>query len=189
MSTSSKINANHRERWGYSFQWTDEHLPQEEIDQLRSHYDELGSNVLEELQAIVAEAKVELLAEAPSPAKPDLYTVLKDHHEDDGILEEFWNELHSVPDFVDWKQIERAQRFFARYAVANSTAFALQGFIRENSVGSHEHCAPSFVMLTNTVGVARYHRSLRSNWRLCHQELTIPCHRNFHMAHSSHQLP
>lgn len=135
MSLKTKKNENHRERWGYSFQWTDKHLPREEIDILRAHYDELGSAALERLQAIVAQTKVDTTTAGAHPStKPDLYTVLSEHHKEDEILEKFWDELHSVPEWVDWKQLERAQKFFARYAVANSTAFALQGFIRENSV-------------------------------------------------------
>ncbi|KAG4431768.1 hypothetical protein IFR05_012744 [Cadophora sp. M221] len=118
---------NHRERWGYSFEWTDKHLPADEVAALRSHVDELGSAAFEKLQALAGGK------EKGCPIRPELYTILRDHHQEDETLEAFWQELHSVPDWVDWNQIERAQRFFARYALANSTAFALQGFIRENS--------------------------------------------------------
>jgi len=125
---------NHRERWGYSFEWTDKHLPAEEIAALRSHVDELGSAAFEKLQALTGGG------DKKCPIRPELYTILRDHHQEDPTLESFWQELHSVPDWVDWTQIERAQRFFARYALANSTAFALQGFIRENSVRSTLIC-------------------------------------------------
>lgn len=137
MLSSSKTDPNHRERWGYSFQWTDKHLPQEEIAALRAHYDELGSAALEKLQAIIGRKNIEINGGANCPFKPELYAILKEHHKEDEVLEQFWAELHSVPVWVDWEQIERAQKFFGRYALANSTAFALQGFIRENSVGFH----------------------------------------------------
>lgn len=131
---SSKTDANYRKRWGYSFQWTDKHLAPEEIAALRSHYDEIGSTALEKLQAIIARTKTDSKREVNCPFRPELYTVFKKHHHEDEVLQQFWDEVHSVPEWVDWEQIERAQKFFARYALANSTAFALQGFIRENSV-------------------------------------------------------
>lgn len=123
----------YRERWGYSFKWTNDHLSDTEIKSLRAHHDELGSAALEKLQAIAAREKTES-GVAISPFKLDMYTILKEHHDEDDTLTELWNELHTIPDWVDLKQIERGQRFFGRYALANSTAFALQGFIRENSV-------------------------------------------------------
>jgi hypothetical protein len=118
-------NENDRERWGYKFRWTEKHLPQKEIEELRSHVDDLGSAALEKLQAIVKESNFS--------SKPDLYTILRANHEDE-TLSRFWSEVHSVPDWVDWSQIERGQKSFSRYALANGTALALQGFIRENSV-------------------------------------------------------
>ena len=96
----------------------------------------LGSVALERLQAIVSKQKADNPEGKSSPARPDYYTILRDNHLDDEVLERFWDELHSVPAWVDWEQIERAQKFFGRYAVANSAAFALQGFVRENSVSS-----------------------------------------------------
>ena len=147
MLSNTKTDPNYRERWGYSFQWTDKHLAQKEIAALRAQYDELGSAALERLQAIIARVKPESKREVNCPFKPELYTVLKEHHHEDEVLQAFWDELHSIPDWVDWKQIERAQKFFARYALANSTAFALQGFIRENSVGLHPHLDRLFVLI------------------------------------------
>jgi hypothetical protein len=41
-----------------------------------------------------------------------------------------------VPDWVDWAQLERGQRFFYRYAAANIVGFALQGFLGENTAAS-----------------------------------------------------
>jgi hypothetical protein len=145
---SSKTDANYRKRWGYSFQWTDKHLAPEEIAALRSHYDELGSTALEKLQAIIARTKTDTKREANCPFRPELYTIFKKHHHEDEVLQQFWDEVHSVPEWVDWEQIERGQKFFARYALANSTAFALQGFIRENSVRFHTPSIISFVLRT-----------------------------------------
>lgn len=186
MLSSSKTDPNYRERWGYAFQWTDKHVPQEEIAKLRAHYDELGSAALEKLQAIVARKKVETKGGPNCPFKPELYTVLKEHYHEAEVLQKFWDELHSVPDWVDWEQIERAQKFFARYALANSTAFALQGFIRENSVILH--ILLSILCTDWVVGLPRNRRSIRSHWWLRYQEPAVTGHRDIHLGHPSHNF-
>lgn len=122
-----------RERWGYSFRLTDDHLSDDEVQSLRAHYDELGSAVLEKLQAVVACEKAESGHSNPT-VKTDMYMVLEKHHDEDETLSKFWKEAQSIPDWVDLAQIERGQKFFARYAMANCMGLAIQGFIRENSV-------------------------------------------------------
>ena len=127
-----------RTKWTYSFQWTDKHPSREETDPLRYKYDELGSAALERLQKISVQKSGEKdTSQGPRP-KLDLYALLRDNHELDPVLQEFWNELHTVPDWVDWKQLERGQEFFYRYAAANLTGFALQGFVGENSVSCQQ---------------------------------------------------
>lgn len=122
-------------KWNYTFQWTDKHLPRHETDPLRYKYDELGAAALEKLQKISAENKKSKDPQR-APERLDLYALLRDNHETDKVLQKFWDELHTVPDWVDWEQIARGQKFFYRYAVANLTGFALQGFVGENSVRS-----------------------------------------------------
>ncbi|KAJ5760956.1 hypothetical protein N7520_008112 [Penicillium odoratum] len=58
-----------------------------------------------------------------------MYAVLKEHHEEDSVLQRLWEELNSIPDWVDWTQIERGQEFFYRYLVPNLTGLALQGVL------------------------------------------------------------
>lgn len=135
MSSDIKTGATCK-NWGYSFKWTDNHLSKEERDALRKSHDNLGSDALEKLQAIAARTKTEYVKGALPVKKPDMYTILCDNHEEDEVLKQFWDELHFVPEWVDWKQIERGQKFFARHAIANITVFALQGFIRDNTVSS-----------------------------------------------------
>lgn len=62
-----------------------------------------------------------------------MYAVLRDYHDQDDVLNRLWNEVHTVPDWVDWAQIERGQKFFYRYAPANLMGFMLQAFVGENS--------------------------------------------------------
>jgi hypothetical protein len=138
-STSSSSDSSPRveetiSKWGYSFRWTDSHLAQETIKVLRQEYDILGAAALERIQAVRAALLEENKAKGTSPPPNDLYILLRDHHDKDETLFQFWDELHTVPDWVDWDQLERGQRFFYRYAIANIVGFALQGFMAENSV-------------------------------------------------------
>ena len=103
----------------------------EEMYPLRYKYDELGANALAKLQQISSQRVT--TKDCPVP-RLDLYAVLRDNHASDPVLSDFWTHLHTVPEWVDWEQIQRGQKVFYRYAVANLTGFALQGFVGENSV-------------------------------------------------------
>ncbi|KAI1428993.1 hypothetical protein F5Y12DRAFT_782244 [Xylaria sp. FL1777] len=116
----------------YVFKWTELHLPRWKTDPLRYEYDTIGERALEKLQAI---AKQKGFSDDPRK-RPDLHQLLADNHASDHDLREFWTYLHTVPDWVDWDQLERGQRFFYRYAAANLMGFALQGFVGENSAAS-----------------------------------------------------
>lgn len=65
--------------------------------------------------------------------KPDLCVLLRDHHQEDEVLDNFWTHLGTVPDWVDWEQIERGQRVFNRYSLPILASLALKTFIRENA--------------------------------------------------------
>ncbi|KAL6857321.1 hypothetical protein J3F83DRAFT_751233 [Trichoderma novae-zelandiae] len=118
----------------YTFQWTDLHLPREKTDPLRHEYDTLGHGAVKRLQQIAREKKGEASVKPTlCPGGFDMYAALRDHHAEDAALDQLWNEVHSVPDWVDWPQIERGQKFFYRYAPANLMGFMLQAFVGENS--------------------------------------------------------
>lgn len=68
--------------------------------------------------------------------KHDLFSILQAGAKRDPILAQFWSDVNSVPDWVDWPQLERGQRVFHRYILASITGFILQGFIGENSAAS-----------------------------------------------------
>ncbi|KAI1756100.1 hypothetical protein F4782DRAFT_550034 [Xylaria castorea] len=116
----------------YSFEWTKLHLPRSKTDPLRYEYDTVAAKALHQLHAI---AKKKGYSDDPRK-RPDLYQLLVDNHESHDDLEVFWKQLHTVPEWVDWGQLERGQRFFYRYAAANLMGFALQGFVGENSAAS-----------------------------------------------------
>jgi hypothetical protein len=117
-------------KWDYSFPWTTEHISLNNLKPLRQEYDVLGSVALERLQAIAREK-----GETPNK-RIDYYEILRENHSKDEVLGRFWKEVQNVPEWVDWEQIERGQRFFYRYLPGNVIGFGLQGFLGENSVQS-----------------------------------------------------
>ncbi|KAL7916631.1 hypothetical protein GGI35DRAFT_47460 [Trichoderma velutinum] len=118
----------------YTFQWTGFHLPREKTDPLRHEHDTLGHDAVKKLQQIAREIKGDASVKPTlCPGGFDRYAVLRDHHTEDETLDRFWKEAHTVPDWVDWEQIERGQNFFYRYAAANMMGFLLQAFFGENS--------------------------------------------------------
>ena len=118
----------------YSFQWTDLHPSPSDLHPLRYQYDELGSKVVNKLQEIAAQTKEKQSGHQGEYV--DLYALLRDHHSEHEVLTRFWNEVYAVPEWVDWEQLRRGQRFFYRYAPANIMGFALQGFMGENSAAA-----------------------------------------------------
>jgi hypothetical protein len=121
----------------YTFQWTDLHLPRSKTDPLRDEYDVLGSQTVSKLQALAQKRSETLTNEnKQSRRKIDFYEVLQENYNTDNVLSAFWQEVHSVPSWVDWEQLERGQKFFYRYALANLMGFAFQGFVGENSAAS-----------------------------------------------------
>ncbi|KAE8396199.1 hypothetical protein BDV23DRAFT_192113 [Aspergillus alliaceus] len=129
-------SSDHISKWGYTFAFTSDHLSMEKTESLRQQYDTLGAAALERLQSIRSSLVDQGKANGTSPPSGDLYTILREHHGEDEVLTQFWNETHTVPDWVDWEQLERGQRFFHRYMIANLVGFALQGFVAENSAAS-----------------------------------------------------
>lgn len=121
---------------GHSFEWTENHLTPEQLMPLRQEGDDLALAVVEKLLAIVEAQQTEKGAK-----RPDLYTLLKENYANDATLTEFWNETHTVPEWVDWEEIERGQAFLYRYLAPNITGIVLQGCLGENAVCFILHCS------------------------------------------------
>jgi hypothetical protein len=108
---------NSRYAWGYNFQWTPQHMTPEEMDPLKYSYDVLGEKCLERLDTISPPNPAEQLprnrsrpiASAKPPVKRDLYALLRDHASEDETLGQLWDEVNTIPDWVDWDQIARGQ--------------------------------------------------------------------------------
>lgn len=134
MATPNPNIGDHINKWGYSFVWTADHIPREQTDPLQYESDKLGDKALAKLLEIqAANRETEKGTGGKLPCR-DLYALLRDHHDADEVLQELWDEVHSVPSWVDWRKIERGQKYFSRYAIANLMGFGLQGFVAENAV-------------------------------------------------------
>lgn len=127
----ARDDENTRHVWGYTFQWTPEHLSSEEMHPLKYSYDIIGENALNALDEIsppatgeLPRAKSRVLAKEGAEVKPkrDLYAIMTDYKEEDSRLKELWDEVNTVPDWVDWDQIGRGQDVFYRYGGVALTA-------------------------------------------------------------------
>jgi hypothetical protein len=103
----------------------------EEMHPLKYSYDVLGEECLNRLDAISPPTTGELprsrsrtpgKASAEPPPKRDLYALLRDHAPEDEKLGELWEEVNTIPDWVDWDQIARGQDVFYRYGGVALTA-------------------------------------------------------------------
>lgn len=136
----SKPQRNWRDVWGYRFEWTSEHLTPEDLRPMISTYDVLGSECLDRLDSISPpeppprpgekEEKEAGGGEATGSGsgsgsgpdeksnhgpRRDLFALLREHAGSDDKLGELWSQVNTVPDWVDWDQIERGQQVFYRY--------------------------------------------------------------------------
>jgi hypothetical protein len=130
---------NTRHAWGYRFQWTPEHFTPEQMHPMKYSYDVLGEEALNALDRISPPLSSELPRnqnrakggkDKSKPAR-DLYALLKKHHKEDEKLEELWEEVNAVPDWVDWEQISRGQEVFYRYGGVALTAVCFSFVLKE----------------------------------------------------------
>ncbi|KAK1987879.1 tat pathway signal sequence [Colletotrichum cereale] len=123
-----------RSVWDYWFKWTDQHLTGDELRPMIYTYDELGAKALDRLDEISPPEKPappnEKTDAVPGP-KPhrDLYALLRDNAGSDEILGKLWTEVNTIPDWVDWAQIERGQEVFLRYAGPAIFALTFQSLV------------------------------------------------------------
>lgn len=93
--------------YGHDFKWTSLHKSAAELDRMVFTYDKLATDTVDYLQ------------EHAPPAKDqhgrDLFKLLKEQAKDGGVAGELWDQINTVPDWVDWEQIDRGQKVFWRY--------------------------------------------------------------------------
>ena len=134
---------NTRSAWGYVFEWTDEHITLEASEPLKHSYDTLGDTCLDILNELSPPASRSVLprnrerAEEQEQKEPagnatptrDLYAILRDNADQNDTLKQLWTQVNTVPDWVDWEQIQRGQDAFYRYGGAAITGLAFQSLL------------------------------------------------------------
>lgn len=106
--------------WDYEFDWTEEHLTPEQLRPLMFSYDVLATESVDRFDELVPSLPLRVQRTKSSrPAEcphSDFYGILKEHTSSDPTLQRLWDEVNTVPPWVDWAQIERGQKVFYRYA-------------------------------------------------------------------------
>lgn len=133
--------------WGYTFQITPDHLTLEQAHPLKFSYDVLGEECYDILKQISPQETPLSESVPPKPQhpqtpgetvpreekrpnpKPDLYAIFRDNHEKHPKLQQLWDEVTTIPDWVDWDQIARGQDIFYRYGGATMTGLAYQSLL------------------------------------------------------------
>ncbi|KAF2199162.1 hypothetical protein GQ43DRAFT_457344 [Delitschia confertaspora ATCC 74209] len=139
---------NTRYCWGYQFEWTPDHLTVEQSEPLKHSYDVLGEECLDILNKIsppengslprsnnqqkpnppVQGTEEEKKESLPLP-KRDLYALLQEHQATNPKLSQLWEQVNTIPEWVDWAQIERGQDVFYRYGGPALTGLTYQSLL------------------------------------------------------------
>lgn len=114
VTTNKKGNRVVYHYWDYSFEWTPQHRPGSELEPWIRTCDTLADEANEVLDSLPASSE--------DPTKRDRYALLRDNHAQDSKLEELWNQINTVPEWVDWEQIQRGQDLFWRHLVPVTNA-------------------------------------------------------------------
>lgn len=99
--------------WGYKYEFTDLHMTEEQQMPLRYSYDTVGEDVLLRVKTLQMKKAAENgeAAGKCTPRKVDLYKTLKSIAlgKEDPVVTKFWEDVHTVPEWVNWDQIKRGQ--------------------------------------------------------------------------------
>ncbi|TVY55793.1 Rubber oxygenase, partial [Lachnellula suecica] len=112
-----------RHCWGYTFQWTPLHSSEASLHPLKFSYDVLGEECLDILDEISPPAA----GKAKVDPNRDLYALLRDNAGSNEKLRELWEQVTTIPEWVDWEQIERGQDVFYRGAARVTEVLARTG--------------------------------------------------------------
>lgn len=115
--------------FGYKFRWNPTHTSSEELQRSIFTYDTVATEALHALDSIVPPVAVRPRAsiEESSDVREqkthrDLYKLVQEHAQTDKRVGKLWDEVNTIPAWVDWEQIERGQKIFWRYGGAAITA-------------------------------------------------------------------
>ncbi|KAL8695178.1 MAG: hypothetical protein Q9218_000346 [Villophora microphyllina] len=130
--------------WGYTFQVTAQHLTKEDTAAMKMSYDMLGEAACDRLNSLYPPAshKQEMAQASESSGaeirpdstevksrKRDMFTLLRDHAQEDEVLSDLWTEVNTIPPWVCWEQIARGQEVFYRYGGPALTGLAFQSLL------------------------------------------------------------
>lgn len=123
-----------RTLWGYTFDWTPQHLTQEQMRPLTFTYDALAADCLDRLDELSPQpnrklSELDTKDEKRRGGRRDLYALLEQHHTVDPKLDQLWTQVHTVPDWVDWSQIKRGQDVFYRYGGPAIVSLTFQSLV------------------------------------------------------------
>ncbi|KAI1288287.1 hypothetical protein F5Y03DRAFT_404935 [Xylaria venustula] len=130
-----------QEYWGMRFKWTSKHLTPRQLEPLIRTYDKVATEAVDRLQEISTPTdpkssssgdNTEETIQVDKEKKPrrDLYALIQEYASKDEKIGRLWTEVNTVPEWVDWNQIERGQRVFFRYggpAINTLTFLSLLG--------------------------------------------------------------
>lgn len=106
-----------RNVWGHKFNWTPKHQTGPEINHLLYSYDKLATEALDRLDYFSPPStKGWKCPHGSGPGQRDLYQLLKKYSDSDEVLGQLWKEASTVPEWVDWEQIERGQQVVYQFS-------------------------------------------------------------------------
>ncbi|GAP83758.2 putative tat pathway signal sequence [Rosellinia necatrix] len=115
-----------QERWGVRFKWTSKHLSPQQLKPLIHSFDTVAAEAVERLDEVgpppsanspPKDRIIEGVTISDQEKRPrrDLYKLMQEYASEDEKIGRLWSEVNTVPEWVDWDQIERGQKIFFRY--------------------------------------------------------------------------
>ncbi|KAJ2970895.1 hypothetical protein NUW58_g9563 [Xylaria curta] len=101
--------------WGTGFKWTSKHLTPQQLRPFIYSYDTIATEAIERLDEIVPPPEGAMKPDDVKKPRGDMYEKIKEYAIKDEKIGRLWSEVCTVPDWVDWGQIERGQKALFRY--------------------------------------------------------------------------
>lgn len=134
--TTAAADGQTQSRYGFTWKWSALHPTESEIRSMLYSYDELASEALDRLDVLSpptpsrpqshpqSQPQTQPQDQAqsqsqgqdcPFSGQRDLYDLLQKHAGDDPVVGRLWDEVSTVPDWVDWDQLARGQEVVRQY--------------------------------------------------------------------------
>ncbi|KAK5635215.1 hypothetical protein RRF57_010927 [Xylaria bambusicola] len=127
--------------WGVRFKWSSNHLTPEQLEPLIYSYDKAATDAVDRLHEIASpqdtkpsstdeDTEEAVKTNGEKKRRWDMYGLMQEYASKDEAIRKLWDEIHMIPEWVDWDQIERGQKIFFRYggpAISTLTFLSLLG--------------------------------------------------------------